>query len=238
MESLKNNKNVSQQPKSIIKQKNVNNNNSISKSSRKEKKIETKKEENPMAKSLVIQTKKKIDFEGEEVENDAENVNNINNIISDVSNNINDIINKINSNESNNMGGNLSSKNSAGASVSFNFSTEPNDKKEKKKIDQEKKELRLSKAMQRIKKKQGGEQSTGTKLNKSTKVADMAKELENKMLKRDETNITEGNENDDVIIYENVESNDNNEVVNVLKNQQLTKSMKKKKSAKKFVDDQ
>ena len=66
----------------------------------------------------------------------------------------------------------------------------------------------------------------------------MAKELESKLQKRDESDLNEGNENSNVIIYENVEGNDNSEVVNVLKNQKLTKSMKKKKTEKKFSDEQ
>ena len=250
MESLKNNNKTNAPPtaKATI-LKNTNNNIIISKSNKKEKDKETKKEDNPMTKSMVVQNPKKLEFDIEKEEtnkNDKQKVNNINNIIYDVNNNINDIINKINSNIGNdtnststttntNTGSNNTGKKEV--SVTFNVANDNGAKKDKK-LDEEKKELRLSKAMQRIKKKQGGDGNSASKLRKSNKVSEMAKELESKMSKRSGT-LTEGNDvgTNNEVIYDEVEINDNDNVVNVLKNQQLSKSIKKKKVAKAFVDD-
>ena len=49
-------------------------------------------------------------------------------------------------------------------------------------------------------------------------------------------NLTEGDENVNDVFYEN-KNDDNENVVNVLKNQQLSKSMKKKKTGKTFDYD-
>ena len=94
--------------------------------------------------------------------------------------------------------------------------------------------------MQRIKKKQsGGDANPTIKCRKSSKISEMAKNLENNMQKKD-SHLTEGNDlmdnGNNVVIYEKAEDNDN--VVNVLKNQQLSKSVKKKKSGKTFVDNE
>ena len=90
--------------------------------------------------------------------------------------------------------------------------------------------------MQRIKKKQNNtEGNTATKTNKSSKVADLVKELENNMQKRGD-NLTEGDENVNDVFYEN-KNDDNENVINVLKNQQLSKSTKKKKTGKTFDYD-
>ena len=98
--------------------------------------------------------------------------------------------------------------------------------------------------MQRIKKgKDSRENNSAYKSTKSAKVANLVKELENNMQRRADTIVEEGNTpnntNNTVIIYEQGEelAKDNDNVVNVLKNQQLTKSVKKKKTVKKFSDD-
>ena len=91
--------------------------------------------------------------------------------------------------------------------------------------------------MQRIKKKQNNIEGNSTlKANKSSKVTDLAKELENNMQKRIDI-FTEGNENVINVVYENNENKDDDNMINVLKNQQLSKSIKKKKIAKAFADD-
>ena len=84
-----------------------------------------------------------------------------------------------------------------------------NNKSEKKKIDEEKKEFRISKAIQKIKKKQGGEGNSASQLNKSLKITDMDKELENKIQKKSETFVEEEKNNNDI---------EDNNVVNVLNN--------------------
>ena len=196
-----------------------------------------------MAKSMAQQSAKKLEIDLEKDQDNAEeqkNISNINNIICDVSNNINDIINKINNNiVTNEPAKNESTtKNKTGASVSFKVSEDKN-KIEKKKIDEEKKELRMSKAMQRLKKNQNQKQNTEgntTKANKSSKVAEMAKALESKMQNKGQ-NDTEGNNTHTEVIYEIVDNVDNDNMVNVLQNQKLTKSLKKKKSAKVFEDN-
>ena len=197
-----------------------------------------------MTKSMVVQNPKKLEFDIEKEEtnkDDKQKVNNINNIIYDVNNNINDIINKINSNIGNDTNNTSTTTNTntgkKEVSVTFNVANDNGAKKEKK-LDEEKKELRLSKAMQRIKKKQGGDGNSASKLRKSNKVSEMAKELESKMSKRSGS-LTEGNDvsTNNEVIYDEVEINDNDNVVNVLKNQQLSKSIKKKKVAKAFLDD-
>ena len=99
--------------------------------------------------------------------------------------------------------------------------------------------------MQRIKKgKDSRENNSAFKSTKSAKVANLVKELENNMNRRtvtaNEDGETPNNANNTVIFYEQGEEfdKDNDNVVNVLKNQQLTKSMKKKKTVKKFTDDE
>jgi hypothetical protein len=201
-------------------------------------------ESRQMAKSMAVQSlPKKVDEKHENRE--TQKVNNINNIIYDVNNNINDLINKINSNvnDSTNPNSNLAKNQSNEVSVKFNLG-DSSDKKDKKKIDEEKKNLRISKAMQRIKKgKDSRENNSAYKSTKSAKVANLVKELENNMQRRADTIVEEGNTpnntNNTVIFYEQGEelAKDNDNVVNVLKNQQLTKSVKKKKTVKKFSDD-
>ena len=107
-----------------------------------------------------------------------------------------------------------------------------------------KKNLRISKAMQRIKKgKDARENNSEFKSTKSTKVANLVKQLENNMQRRADTLVEEentpNNARNTVIFYEQGEelAKDNDNVVNVLKNQQLTKSVKKKKTVKKFSDN-
>jgi len=203
--------------------------------------------QSPVSKSMAVQDTKEEDKT--EKKDDSQNVNNINNIINDVNSNINDIVNKINSNtvtndSKNDPYSNMSKNTSKEASVTFNLGNDDSEKKEKKKIDEEKKNLRLSKAMQRIKKSQAqnNDSSPPIKTSKSTKVANLAKQLENNMQRRADT-LTEfdiNNNNKSELIYDNGENNSNignDNMVNVLQNQQLTKSIKKKKTAKKFIDD-
>ena len=99
--------------------------------------------------------------------------------------------------------------------------------------------MRMSKAMQRVKKNKGQNQSndlnSSIKTNKSLRVSNLAKELENKLQKRSNT-LNEDDTKKNEVVYERNDDNNNN-MVNVLKNQQLTKSFKKKKSSKKFFED-
>ena len=89
--------------------------------------------------------------------------------------------------------------------------------------------------MQRIKKKQeNNENNSQLKINKSLKVQDLVKELENNMQKRDI--IERGKEEMNGGAEIQIENGAN--VVNVLENQQITKSMKKKKKVKTFEDDE
>ena len=125
----------------------------------------------------------------------------------DVNNNINDIIKQIN-NDINNNENNLT-KSTTGVSLGFNITSDNNNKSEKRKIEEEKKEFRISKAIQKIKKKQGGEGNSASILNKSLKIADMDKELDNKIQKKSETFVEEEKNNNDI---------EDNNVVNVLNN--------------------
>ena len=230
-------KNKEKAPKSILK-KNENKTIDIEKE---EKDININ--ENPNSKTIVIENIKREtinlnDNKNKEDSNDTQKVADINNVISDVNNNINDLINKINFSDSNASSAKKEFKDS---SVKFNIKEEENkinDESENNKLDEEKKNLRLSKAMQRIKKKQennNNENNSQLKINKSLKVQDLVKELENNMQKRD---IVEGEKKEE-------EANGGTEIqienganiVNILDNQQLTKSMKKKKKAKQFNDD-
>ena len=198
--------------------------------------------ENLMSKTLVIDKPKRgpinlIEKENKESYNDTQKVSDINNVISDVNNNITDLINKINKSDSNKSSAKKEQKDS---NVKFNIKEE-NDNKikeiEKNKLDEEKRNMRLSKAMLRIKKKQesnNNENNSQLRKIKSLKVQDLIKELENNMRKRD------------VIEEEKEEVNGGTEVqvenggnfVNVLENQQLTKSMRKKKKAKTFEEEE
>ena len=235
IDDLKNNKNSTQQITNDTNLNNADNTNYISKTSKKEEINIIKKEESPINKSLVI---KKMEFK-EEYTNDKQSVNNINNMIFDVNNNINNIINKINknvnNNESNNNNKNIIGKKSS-STIAVTFLDNKNKKdKDKKKIDEEKKELRLSKGFQRFKKNQISESKSGYKLNKSSKVQDMAKDLENKIQKKHDNEHDDNNKKK--VVYESVNTNDNN-MINVLKNQKLTKSLKKKKASKTFNDNE
>ena len=91
--------------------------------------------------------------------------------------------------------------------------------------------------MQRIKKKQNSDLNSASKANKSAKVADLVKELENNMQKRDDACV-EDEVNIIDVVYEPDDNNDNDNdnMVNVLKSQKLSKSIKKKKLAKAFED--
>ncbi len=161
----------------------------------------------------------------------------INSVISEVNTNINDIINKINNNiEANNNAttdNDLVKNTSAEVSVSFNV--------EEDKDKDDKKNLRLRKALQRGKRRQGQNKETegdsGDRLNKSLKISSLAKQLESNIQIRD-TLKSEGNESSKNVVYEQHESKEDN-LVNVLDNQTLTQSMKKKKKRrknKKFTD--
>ena len=89
--------------------------------------------------------------------------------------------------------------------------------------------------MQRIKKKQeNNENNSQLKINKSLKVQDLVKELENNMQKRD---IIEGGK-EEMNGGAEIQIENGANVVNVLENQQITKSMKKKKKVKTFEDDE
>ena len=220
-------------PKSILKK----NENKTIDIETEEKEININK--NPNSKTIIIENIEREtinlnDNKNKEDSNDSQKVADINNVISDVNNNINDLINKINSSDSNASSAKKEFKDS---SVKFNIQeNQINDESEKNKIDEEKKNLRLSKAMQRIKKKQennNNENNSQLKINKSIKVQDLVKELENNMQKRD---IIEG-EKEEQNGGTEVQIENGANIVNVLDNQQLTKSMKKKKKAKQFNDD-
>ena len=103
-----------------------------------------------------------------------------------------------------------------------------------------KKNFRLSKAMLRIKKKQeknnnnNDDNNQQLKFKKSLKVQNLVKELENNMQKRD---MIEG-EKDEINGGNEVQIENGANVVNILENQQLTKSIKKKKTAKQFDEEE
>ena len=191
-----------------------------------------------MIKSLTIETTKRLNIDLDD--KDTQKVNDINSVISDVSNNINDLINKINTNESIN---NSEKKEQKDSNVKFNIKEEDdnnlNDTK-KNKIDEEKKNFRLSKAMLRIKKKQekinnnNDDNNQQLKFKKSLKVQNLVKELENNMQKRD---MIEG-EKEEINGGNEVQIENGANVVNILENQQLTKSIKKKKTAKQFDEEE
>ncbi len=84
--------------------------------------------------------------------------------------------------------------------------------------------------MERFKKNRlrKSEKDSGPKINKSSKIQNLAEKLEKNMQKAETTN-EEGEKKD--IIYEH-EGNDN--ITNVLQNQKLTKSMKKKRKVRIF----
>ena len=185
-----------------------------------EDKNDIKQEENPTAKSLVIENSKRMNFN----EDDENKINDINNVISDVNNNINDLMNKINFSDK---------KEQKESNVTFNISEINKDEQEKNSNDEEQKNLRMSKVMQRIKKNQEkNEKNSQLKLNKSLKVQDLAKQLENNLQKKTDNEKKEDNGSTEV----KIENGAN--VVNILENQQLTKSIKKKKKAKQFAEEE
>ena len=217
-----NNKSKVQIPKSILKK-------SDNKTIEIEKDISTSnnlEQENPTYKTIIIENTKPNEINLISKENEK---------IEDKNDNNNDKIQQIqiNNNES------LSEQNES-LNVKFNIDEKQEDNnnnnsindQEKNKLDEERKNTRLSKAMLRIKKKQESlENNSQIKLNKSLKVQDLVKELENNMQKRDITCEKEELNGGNEIQIENGAN-----VVNVLDNQQLTKSMKKKKKAKQFDD--
>ena len=117
----------------------------------------------------------------------------------------------------------------ASAEISVSLSVEEN--KDKDKDEQNK--LRLRKALQRGKKRQNNltEGDSDVKLNKSLKISNLAKQLENKIQIRD-TLKSEGNESSKNIAYEQHESKEDN-LANILDNQEMTKGIKKKKKKRK-----
>ena len=129
------------------------------------------------------------------------------------------------------------------SNVKFNIKEEDDNNSndtEKNKIDEEKKNFRLSKAMLRIKKKQekinnnNDDNNQQLKFKKSLKVQNLVKELENNMQKRD---MIEG-EKEEINGGNEVQIENGANVVNILENQQLTKSIKKKKTAKQFDEEE
>ena len=179
METLKN-KNKTQQTTNVTILNNLNNTNIISKLN----KNEIKKDESAITKSMLVKT---IGPENIKI-NESKNGKNINNILYDVNNNINDIIKQIN-NDINNNEVNMT-KSTTGVSLPFNITSDNINKSEKKIIEEEKKEFRISKAIQKIKKRQGGEGNSSSKL--------MDKELENKIQKKSETFVEEEKNNNDI----------------------------------------
>ena len=140
------------------------------------------------------------------------------------SSNVNDIINKINNNISNNKNNVVVEKSS--------FATNEVVKKEVKKIDDDKKNARLNKALLRAKKKQKNkneESEGGTSLSKSDKVANLVKQLEDNMQKRDDNPDDNNNIVEEVEVTETVEK--------FLENQPLHQTIKKKKPGKKSLED-
>ena len=195
MESLKNNKNNSQQTTNVTILNNLNNTNIISKTDKKGTIYnEVKKEEAPITKSMVVHSIKKIDIDLTK-NNENKNDNNINNIIYDVNNNINNIINQINNNiNSNEVINNKNNKTtSTGVSLTFNITSNTNNKTEKNKID--------------VKQNQGEEGKSSLKLNKSGKVGEPEDNRQKKggIFTEEETNA----------IDEDVENNDNQNIVKV-----------------------
>ena len=202
--------------------------------------IDNNIEENPTSKTIVVENTKNnfIDLiekeksqKEEQKMNDINNIKNMNNDTPDVNNNINVKINQMNNNDSNSASDNKE------PTVKFNIKEEDNKSKETEKheLDEETKNLRLSKAMQRIKKKrENDEKNKQLKVNKSNKVQDLVKELENNMQKRDI--MEEEKEKEDVNGGNEIQVENGANVVNILENQEMAKSMKKKKKAKQFDD--
>ena len=196
-------------------------------------------EENPTYKTIIIENTKTnkinlINKENEIVQNKIQKVDDINNDISDVNDN-NNIIQQIIINESTPS---LDKNEQKESNVKFDIIEEDDNNKnnlnepEKNILDDYKKNIRLNKAMLRIKKKQeSNENNSKIKPNKTSKVQNLVKELENNMQKRDNSSKKEEENGGNEIQVENGAN-----VVNVLDNQQLTKGMKKKKNAKQFDD--
>ena len=138
------------------------------------------------------------------------------------SKNVNDIINQINNNISNNNNSNIN------ISVPNEVIITKKVVKETTKADDEKKNARLNKALLRAKKKQKNknDDSEGT-MNKSEKVANLVKQLEENMNKRGD-NIDEENN-----AIEQVEVKDNFE--ELIENLPMNQSIKKKKPGKKII---
>jgi hypothetical protein len=228
-----NNRSKIQIPKSFLK-KSDNKTIDIEKDITTDNKLE---EENPTYKTIIIEKIKTnkinlINKENEIVQNKIQKNDDINNAILDINDN-NNIIKQIIINESTPS---LDKKEQKESNVKFDIIEEDDNnnlnEQEKNRLDEYKKNIRLNKAMLRIKKKQeSNENNSQIKQNKSSKVQNLVKELENNMQKRDITcekeEINGGNE---------IQIENGANVVNVLDNQQLTKSMKKKKKAKQFDD--
>ena len=109
--------------------------------------------------------------------------------------------------------------------------------KEIKKLDEEKKELRYNKGVQRVRKNhQYTVINSSSTLNQSSKALNTPKDSDNKMPKRRfDTFKNERYNNKNHVVYESInnKSNDNTNTITVLKNQKLTISMKKKRNSKK-----
>ena len=99
-------------------------------------------------------------------------------------------------------------------------------------VDDAKKNERLNKALLRARKKQKNtDDSADGSVNKSEKVSNLAKLLEENMQKK--SNIQDGNNND--IVVEKIEVNDN--IEDMIENLPLSQSIKKKKPLKKNFDN-
>ena len=188
MESLKNNKTTN-----LEKLNNLDNNNIISKSNKKECLEEEKNNESGITNSIELQTIKKLDFDLKNEENKSE--------IDKINNNINNIINKISNKINNNNDIDINSKNNNQDIFAY----------------------------------KGVSEALNINSNKIPKVAGISRELENNLQKKVDTFTQEGIK-DTEIIYDKMDINNDN-FINVLNNQQLSKSVKKKKITKTFVDD-
>ena len=193
----------------------------------KNKVVDVKKEEKPLSKSMLPSKVDKIEDEKES----GEKLTTINNIITDVNTNINELISKINNNieDNNNVETNNDLANKATAEVSLSISVEEGK-------DKDDNNLRLRKALQRGKNRQAQntEGDSDIKLNKSLKISSLAKQLESKIQLRD-TLKSEGNESSNNVVYETHENKENN-LADILENQPVTKSIKKKKKRRKHKD--
>ena len=111
-------------------------------------------------------------------------------------------------------------------------------RREKKKIEEEKKkELRLSKGLPRVRKNhQFVEINSSSKMNQSSKVIDVNRDFDNKIQRKSDTFNSEHDDNykKNNYVYKSVynKTNDNNNKFDVMKNQKLTITMRKKKGYK------